>query len=253
MRRKIIFEDVPEEMEDAVNEYFLKLGERVCNSLNHIGYSFCKGNIMARNKQWCKPFSKWVKYFTNWITEPEPQNILDASIFFDFLSVYGDYEINMRLRARIVDSIKDNPLLLYHLAYNTFNAKPQHISSSSLLSDKSADLIDLKNALTPLIMFARTYSLKHNVEISNTIRRLNTLKEMNVLSESLIDEIIFGYNFLMKLRFRNQVSLAEDNMPLSNTLYTKNLLETELFILKKVLSSIPDYQNQIKIDFRLTT
>ncbi len=249
----IIYEDVSKEREKAVNEYFLKLGEHVCNSLNNVGYSFCKGNIMARNSQWCKPYSTWVKYFTGWIAEPEPQNILDASIFFDFRSVYGDHEISRQLKKRISDSINDSPLFLYHLAYNTFNVKPQHISSSGLLSDRAADMIDLKSAITPIIMFARTYSLKYSVQDSNTIERLKSLKANNVLSGSLIDEILFSYNFLMKLRFRNQVDLADDKMPLSNTMYTKNLVEMELLLLKKVLSSIPDYQNQIKNDFRVAT
>ena len=249
----IIYEEVPKEKENAVNEYFMNLGKRVCNSLNTIGYSFCKGNIMAKNPKWCKPLNIWKNYFTDWITTPVPQNLLDASVFFDFRSIYGDETFIERLRRTVDSSIKDNPLFLYHLAYNTFNSKPPHISSGNILSDKNADVVNLKPAVTPFIMFARTYSLQNNIWCSNTIERLNALKEKNIISENTIDEIIFAYDFLMKLRFRNQAYLSENNMPLSNTLNSRNLVDPELFLLKKVLTSIPDFQNKIKADFRITT
>jgi PAS domain S-box-containing protein len=249
----IVVEDVPKEKENTVKDYFLRLGERVCNSLNYIGYSFCKGNIMAKNPQWCKPLGIWKKYFTDWITTPEPQNLLDASVFFDFRTVYGDETFTERLREIISISIKDNPLFLYHLAYNTFNTKPQHISSGNILSDRNADVIDLKSAVTPVIMFARTYSLQNNIWGTNTIERLTALKEKHIISGNTVDEIVFAYSFLMKLRFRNQADLSENNIPLSNSLNTKNLIDPELFLLKKVLSAIPEYQNKIKTDFRIST
>jgi PAS domain S-box-containing protein len=249
----IVFRDVPKEQETTVSEYFNKLGERVCNSLNYIGYSFCKGNIMAKNPQWCQPLSGWQRYFRNWITTPEAQNLLDASVFFDFRNIYGDESIAESLRKTVSGSIKDNPLFLYHLAFNTFNIKPQHISSGNILSDKTADLIDLKSAVMPIIMFARTYSLQNNIWYSSTIERLTALKEKHIISEKTIDEIIFTYNYLMKLRFRNQVELADNNVPLSNSLNSRNLIDQELFLLKKVLSAIPEYQNKIKTDFRITT
>jgi len=40
---------------------------------------------------------------------------------------------------------------------------------------------------------------------------------------------------------------------LTNSMNTKNLIEPELILLKKVLSYIPEYQNKIKADFRITT
>lgn len=249
----IVYEDVPGEKESIINGYFISLGNRVCNSLNAIGYSFCKGNIMAKNPKWCKPLSVWENYFTNWVTEPEPQNLLDASIFFDFRTVYGDEIFAERLRTTISCSVKDNSLFLYHLAYNTFNTKPPHISSGNILTDKNADMVNLKIAVTPFIMFARTYSLQNNILYSNTIERLTALKEKNIIGENTIDEIIFAYDFLMKLRFRNQAYLSEKNAPLSNSMNSRNLVDHELFLLKKVLASIPEYQEKIKTDFRITT
>ena len=208
---------------------------------------------MAKNQQWCQPLSNWEKYFARWIETPEPQNILDAVIFFDFRNVFGEEEFSESLRKLITGYINVNSLFLYHLAYNTFNIKNQHISSGSILSDKNIDSIDLKSAIVPIIMFARTYSLQNNIWNNTTIERLTALKEKRIISENTIDEMVFSYNFLMKLRLRNQSELIENNLPLSNFLNTKKLIEIEFFLLKKVLSTIPEYQNKIKLDFRIST
>jgi len=102
-------------------------------------------------------------------------------------------------------------------------------------------------------MFARTYSLQNGIIHTNSIDRFKALKEKQILPGGTIDEILFTYNFLMKLRFRNQAELLRNHMPLTNSLNTKNLIEPELILLKKVLSYIPEYQNKIKADFRITT
>ena len=248
----IIFEDVAKESEPAVNSYFIKLGEKVCSSLNEIGYAFCKGNIMAMNEQWCKPLSVWEKYFISWISTPEPKNLLDASIFFDFRHVFGDEFFTARLRETVSIGIKANPQFLYHLAHNAYNTKVQHVSGGIILSDKHADLVDLKSAVVPIIMFARIYALQNHIHSTNTLDRLHTLKEKHIVNEATIDEIIYAYNFLMKLRFKNQVDLLEMNAGVSNALNTKKMKEIELYLLKKVLSLIPDYQNKLKIDFRIS-
>jgi PAS domain S-box-containing protein len=249
----IIYDDIPPEKEGIVNEYFIHLGEKVCNSLNDIGYSFCMGKVMAKNQLWCQPISVWEKYFANWITTPEPQNLLDASIFFDFRNIYGEENFTNRLKNTITNLIKEHSLFLYHLAYNTYSSKSQQVSSGNLISDKHTDNIDLKNAASLIIMFARTYSFQNNIWCTNTIDRLNALKLKNIINANTIDEIIYAFNFLMKLRFKNQIMLLDNNLPLSNILNTKKLIDFELSILKKVLSLIPTYQNKISVDFRINT
>ena len=102
-------------------------------------------------------------------------------------------------------------------------------------------------------MFARTYSLQNNIWSTNTIERLNSLKSKQIIEKNTIDEIIFVYNHLMKLRFKNQINLLDNNLPLSNLLNTKSLIDIEISILKKLLSLIPAYQNKLSVDFRIVT
>jgi len=244
----IIYENVTAENAQSVNTYFKKLGEKVCNALNEIGYSFCKGNIMAKNPQWCQPIDVWENQFAKWISTPEPQNLLDATIFFDFREVYGNHELTSQLKNHISNLININPLFTYHLAYNAYYTKPEQVSSG-----KNIETIDLKNAVNFFIMFIRAYAFKNDIWTTNTMERLSILKSRQIINQNTSTEIEFAYNLLMKYRFKIQAECIDKRLALTNTLNTKELVEIELSVLKKVLSLLPVYQNKIGVDFRIAT
>ncbi len=249
----IIFENAPIGQEQSVNEYFNSMGERVCNSLHVIGYTFCRGNIMAKNPKWCQPYSIWQDYFTEWITTPEPQNLLEATIFFDLRNIHGSNELTNRLRESIFERIKLNPGFLYHLAHNTYLTKLPHLSSGNIISDKTVDYLDLKNAVSIITMLTRTYALQNGITATSTVDRLEALRARNIMNITTLEELVFGFDYLMKLRLKNQTYLLDNNLQLSNLLSPKRLIDIELSFLKKVLSLLPVYQNKIKTDFRINT
>jgi CBS domain-containing protein len=142
-------------------------------------------------------------------------------------------------------------VFLYHLAFNTYNTKVQQITSVSPLSEKAGETIDLKGCLSHIVMFARTYALQNRIWETNTVERLNTLKSKQIVACGTIDEIIYVYNFMMKLRLKNQVKQIENHAQISNLLNTKFMAEPEFSHLKKILTMLPAYQNKISLDFRL--
>lgn len=247
----IVFDNVPKEALADVQQYFLKLGTAVCKALHTVGYSYCKGNVMAQNPQWNQPLSQWEQYFNQWIKAPEPQNLLDAMIFFDLRCVYGDSSLTDRLGDFIAETASDKTVFFYHLALNTCQMKPAQIQPIAHSGEKGNEGIDLKNALLPLTMFARTYAIRHNIRLTGTLERLEALRATNTIDYNMINEISYAFGFLMKLRFRAQAVLSDENLPLSNSLVTHELVAQELYLLKKVLSSIGEYQEKIRIDFKV--
>jgi len=243
----IIYDDVPSEKVAETGAYFLQLGASVCRILDEIGYPYCKGNIMAMNTQWCKPISTWESFFSEWISAPVPQNLLDVSVFFDFRNVYGDHGLTDRLKEKVHRLMYEYPICIYHMAQHLVQAKAPQI-----ISDKNADNLDLKHATNLITMFARVYVLNHNIRNTNTRERLIALKTNKIIQENSVDEILYVYEFLMKLRFRNQIELKEKNLPMSNLLNTKKLMDIEGVFLKKILSVFPIYQNKIAVDFRVS-
>jgi CBS domain-containing protein len=248
----IIYQDVPGSDVEMVQAYFNKLGESVCDNLNTIGYRYCKGRVMARNPLWCKSLDSWKNYFTRWISTPEPKNLLDVSIFFDFRAIYGKTTLTDELRQHINIISDGQASFFYNFAENVLSFKPSIGLTGALHTEKKDDreLFDLKYGITPYVMFARIYSVFHKITHTGTSGRIQSLWETQIIPHSTYKEIVFGYNFLMMLRYKQQISQLENHEEINNLLDIHMLSEAEETTLKKILSQIADLQSRLNIDFK---
>lgn len=234
----LIYEDVPREIEDEVSGYFLNLGTMVCEWLDMAGYTFCQGKIMANNPDWNQPLSQWKKSFAGWINEPNSQDLLELNIFFDFRCSFGQKSLVDELREDVEDYLSESRPFFLHFAKNAlFYDVPK------------LDLFSVKNAMKPLVNFARIYALKNNINATNTLKRLELLHNQEVITTATYEETIHTYTFLMKLRYKNQVALLNDGKPVSNELNSEHLSPSEREKLQKALAHISDIQSKISYDF----
>ncbi|HSO66831.1 MAG TPA: DUF294 nucleotidyltransferase-like domain-containing protein, partial [Desulfatirhabdiaceae bacterium] len=120
----IIYEDPSEASAEEVRAYFMELGETVCTWLDQVGYEFCKGDVMAKNPQWCQPVSVWKQYFSNWTHQAEAEDLLQASIFFDFRGGYGDMTLVNDLRQYLMDTLLGWAGFFRHMTENALYFKP---------------------------------------------------------------------------------------------------------------------------------
>ncbi len=240
----ILYEDVEDTQSEKTREYFLKLSELVCDLLNDVGYTFCKGNIMAKNPKWLQPLSVWKQYFMEWVNTANPQDLLDVNIFFDLKLAYGDEKLYEVLQKYLFKILTGNNAFFVYLTQNALRIKPPFGNL------KTAEYIDSKLALLPLIDLVRIYSLSNNIKSLNTIERLVELHEKGVFSASGYQDILYAFTFLMQLRYRQQSKmLAENNLP-NNNIYLAGLTEIDKLILKRVLSQIEDFQAKLSLDFK---
>ena len=248
----IIYRDVPGMDAVYVQTWFDKLGESVCENLNRTGFQFCKGRIMASNPLWCKSLDSWKNYFTRWVSTPEPKNLMEVSIFFDFRAIYGSGGLIDELRQHINMVSDGRASFFYNFAENVLSFKPSVGLTGAIHTEKKDDreLFDLKYGITPYVMFARIYSVFHKITSTNTAGRIRALYEAQVIPYSTYKEILFGYNFLMQLRYQHQVSQLDHHEEVNNLVDLHGLLEAEEATLKKVLSQIADLQSRLNIDFK---
>lgn len=249
----IIFEDVSKESEQRVKSYFLKLGETVCAWLDQAGYSFCKGDVMAKNPKWCQPLSVWKEYFSAWIHAAEPEDLLKSSIFFDFRGAYGDMDLITELRKYLFNSLVGWAGFFRHLTENALHFKPPiGFFRNFLLESKGEhkDSFDIKSAMTPIVDFARIYALKHKIQETNTQERLYQLYLKKVLSLQDYNELEQAYCFLMQLRFIRQItSVIDENKKPDNYVNPKKLSSIEQTMLKEIFKRTVKVQTKLSFEF----
>lgn len=248
----IIFNDVPDEKLEQVNEYFLTLGNQVCTWLDHVGYTFCEGEIMAMNPKWCKPFSVWKQYFTQWITKATPQDLLEVNIFFDFRCLYGQEDLASELRNYIAELTKANPAFFIYMTDNTLLYKPPIGLFGNIVaqSDDKTQRLNIKDAMVPITGLARIYALKHDIYQTNTMQRIEAAYRKKIFQKSTYKEMLDAYKYLMQTRLKHQAKRIGENNEPDNLIDIQKLTSVELSLLKKVFSRISGFQTQLSYDFK---
>ncbi|MCC7208809.1 MAG: cache domain-containing protein [Anaerolineae bacterium] len=237
---------------DSVGDYFLQLGARVCADLHHAGYTLCRGNVMASNPRWCRALSAWISGFNEWVHKSEAQEVIDLAIFFDFRTVYGNTELAQELRRHIHAALKDMPAFYHHFAQNALTFKPPFRLLGNIYlggATEHAGEINLKDAMMPMVSFARLYALRHQVNQTHTLERIEALAERGVIAPSSRDEISAAYDFLMHLRLGAQLAATQAGLPPTNILHPNKLGYIQQESLKQAFAQIAAVQKKISYDF----
>lgn len=236
-----------------VQEYFLTLGRHVCDGLNLAGYSFCRGGVMASNSRWCRPIPEWISGFEDWIRTSEEQEIINLSISFDLRTVYGNASLTHKLRRAVHTALNDAPAVTHHLAQNAMQFKsPVHLLGNLYLSGGSTEHsgeINLKDAMMPMVSFARLYALRHQIQPTHTLARIEMLSERNILSTTLRDEIAASYDLMMQLRLHAQSEAILSGQTPSNLIRPEALNDVKKDLLNQSFAQIAAVQKRISYDF----
>lgn len=249
----IIYDPPPGDEGRGIHEYFVALGERTCAGMQRAGYPLCEGGRMAQNPRWCAPAARWQAYFSEWIGTAEPASLLDFNIFFDIREISGADRLAAALRQHIRTELKRTPRFFVHLAQNALHHKPLLGFFGTIMAtpdDYSKEpTFNVKDAMAPIVSFARLYALHGSINAANTVERLRQLRASGALSPSSHDEILTAYNLLMALRLRHQVESMQTGLSPSNQIGTKRLTQIELTTLKQVFVQITALQKRVASDF----
>jgi len=202
---------------------------------------------------WTAEPAEWKAYFKEWIINADPQNILDATIFFDFRPVYGDENLAMNLRNEVNSMLDEGGVFFYHMARSVQKFKPPVSMLGGIVSkqDAKGKILDIKKILMPLVGYIRLHALKNGIYESNSMERLEKLFSASLLNESQYAGIRDAYVNLMKIRLRFQLEKLMHNLQANNNVDLNRLNDIEVSTLRKIFSIIANMQSQLGMEFRL--
>ena len=199
---------ISDAMQPEHEDYFKKLANFVCDGLNDCGYVYCPGNAMASNDEWRQPVKVWRKYFTKWISTPEPKSLMLSSIFFDLRPVYGDTILFSELHKDILSQTKNNELFTSLMVRNALTHQPPlgFFKTFVMVHDENhKNTLDLKHrGVVPIVDIARVIALANGIDETNTVDRLSAAYECKALSRDMHGNLIDALEFISSLRIRHQ-------------------------------------------------
>jgi len=238
---------------DRLRESFLIFAKAVNTGLDACGFDLCKGNIMAGNPTWCLSLAEWQQKFSQWINTPEPEAILNSTIFFDFRPLYGNYSLVDSLRKWLLPLPAQQPLFLRTMAEEALTCNPPLGWTGGFVYDggrKYPHTIDLKmHGARPFVDAARIWSLTHGNWETNTGDRLRaTAKAMDLSPEETAAEI---EAFYLVQRFRFQQQLLAEEPEMANRLNPSHLNELNRLMLKEAFKQAKKLQLRLKLEYGL--
>ncbi|QTD55902.1 DUF294 nucleotidyltransferase-like domain-containing protein [Parasphingorhabdus cellanae] len=235
--------------EQAHGDYFEKLATFLCDGLNSAGYIYCPGDIMATNDKWRQPLKVWKERYRAWIDKPDPDNILNTTIFFDMRCVAGEERLVDGLREQIFEWSSASTIFLSFIARAAAYTKiPLGFFRNFLLQhdEKEGDVLHLKHqAIAPVVDIARVYALALGLNEVNSEERLKKAAERGNLSEDAVSDIVDCFEFIRTVRIRHQSGQIRRGEAPTNNLSPELLSRFEREHLKDAFRVIRDHMDII--------
>jgi len=241
----------PEGETEALRARLLRFAADVNQHLARCGFPLCKGNIMASNPELCLTLEEWRARFARWIREPDPQALLNASIFFDFRVLAGNERHGETLRDWLNRSARGNLTFLRLMAENALKVAPPLGRFRDFVVDGDGR-IDLKKSGARLFVdAARIFALRAEIGASNTAQRLRQAGAKMGMRAEEVAAIIDGFHFIQLLRLRSQHLDTEHDAPGDNCVRPEELNELDRRILKEAFRQARKLQMRLKLDYQL--
>lgn len=190
------------------DHYFARLAEQVSAGLVACGYPLCPGEVMATNPRWRASVSGWREHFSRWLDTPEPQAVLNGSIFFDMRPLHGAVDLVESLRADVLARARHADLFLAYLARHAVARRPPIGFFRGLVLEKEGqhrDQLDLKaGGVAAVVELARVHALLGGLTEVSSQARIAAAARRGSLSSSLAAELADALEFVAYLRLRHQ-------------------------------------------------
>jgi len=235
------------------DDYFQRLAAFVSDGLASLGYTYCKGEVMATNKKWRQPRRVWAQYFNEWIDQPTAETLLNSSIFFDLDGVHGKTEWADQLKDMIARRASCSPRFLACLARNAMNRTPPLGFFKNFVVEQDGEqraFINLKRRGTaPLADLIRVHGLAAGSVAQNSFNRLKDVIDAGVLAQNTGPEIRDALEFIAMVRVRNQAAQMEAGKEPDNNVRPEELTHFERRSLKDAFHVLSNAQNYLKFRY----
>jgi CBS domain-containing protein len=238
-------------LDEATQVKWLALAREANEALDACGYPLCQGNIMASNPELCLSQSRWRERFAHWMEIGTPEDLLNASIFFDLRPLWGQAALAVQLREFITEQAQSSPRFLKLLALNALQ-RSVPLTWTGAIDTHEDGKVDLKLRGTAIFVdAARLYALAHGCSECNTRARLGAMGAALSIPQREFEGWITAFEFLQMLRLRVQMEIAsgagDPDQP--NRMEVRSMNTIDRRILKESLRMLGLLQERMRMDY----
>ena len=240
---------LPNDTTEAQRAKTLAFARDVNLVLDACGYPLCRGGVMAGEPACCLTWNEWRARFEQWVRQGSPEDLLNASIYFDFRHLSGDATLAQSLRQEVVQAAQQTPRFLKQMALNALT-RGVALNWRGAIDTDTNGALDLKlQGAAIFVDVARIYSLAHGLAQTNTRQRLEAAGQHMALAENEYGAWVSGFEFLQMLRLRIQLQ-GGPALAQPNRLVIAELNDIDRRILRETLRVARQLQQRLQLDYQ---
>jgi CBS domain-containing protein len=240
---------LPDDTSGESREALRVFAHEVNLALGECGYPLCKGGIMAGEAACCLTLAQWRERFRQWIAQGSPQDLLNASIYFDFRPLAGDSQLAVGLRQEVIQAAQGTPRFLKQMALNALTRSVPLNWRGAVDTDEQGT-VDLKLQGTAIFVdAARIYSLAHGIDQTSTRKRLEAVGPLLNLPATEYGAWVGGFEFLQILRLRIQLD-SQTLTDSPNRIVVASLNDIDRRILRESFRVARQLQQRLQLDYQ---
>jgi CBS domain-containing protein len=184
--------------------WFAELGKRASTLLDQAGIPFCRGQVMAMNRNLRHNLKGWRDEVAFWVRNPSPEALLNADIFYDFQPVAGDFALAVRLREAAVELGRDPGFLRALAGTSARRGSALNIFGRFREEDGRVDL--KRGGLLPIVSGGRVLALRMGAPATATPDRWRAATEAHLVRREDYARIDNAHEMILELILSQQIS-----------------------------------------------
>jgi signal-transduction protein with cAMP-binding, CBS, and nucleotidyltransferase domain len=217
--------------------WFAEFGKRIADLLDGAGIPYCRGGVMAANRELRHNIRGWRRRITAWLEAATPEALLNADIFYDFKPVAGDRTLAASLRAEATTSARGHRVF-HALLARGIGHKGSAISLLGKFRTRGGR-VDLKaHGLQPLVSGARVLALELGLQTTSTLGRWRAAHAAQLVSEHDLVRIEDAFTLILDLVLEQQLADLDRGIAPTTLVETGRLHMIEKRRLKEALQMV---------------
>lgn len=232
---------------------WLAFASEVNQALDACGYPLCKGGVMASNPGCCLSVQEWLEAFSDWMEHGAPEDLLKASIYFDFRPIWGETALVAPLHVLVSGEAARLPRFMRQMAENALRSRPPLNWLGAVEGERlnGEEGVDLKLHGTAIFVdVARIHALAHGVVAASTRERFEHAGRILQVPAAESEGWIGAFEFLQMLRLRVQMEGEAGSSELRpNWIALGRLNDIDRRVLKESFRVARRLQQRLELDW----
>lgn len=228
------------------DDYFALLASDVNAGLARCGFGEDNAEVLARDRRWRMPASRWRGIFQECLEYPDSSHLVRAAVSFDFRHVMGGLEIVPPL-VDVMRRAREYPDFVRRLARTATDWEVPLGRRNSISTGRDGRFDVKKGGSLPISNLARLYSLSGGITTSATLDRLAAAEEVGQLDSDTASSLKEAFEIVLRVRHEHHAACYRAGVEATNRIDPEELSAPRRAELIEALRAVADAQKRLSV------